>query len=69
MKAYEEMLNNTSTEWAPWYIIPANRKWVTHASVSEIIVAEIKRLNLEYPVLSPEQNKALEKAKSELQKE
>ena len=69
MEAYEEMLNETSTEWAPWYIIPADKKWVTHASVSDIIVSQIKKLDLKYPVLSKEQNEALEKAKAELEKE
>ncbi|MGZ4850191.1 MAG: polyphosphate kinase 2 family protein [Candidatus Bathyarchaeia archaeon] len=69
MEAYEEMLNETSTEWAPWYIIPADKKWVTHASISEIIVSQIKQLNLKYPVLNKEQRDALEKAKFELQKE
>jgi len=69
MEAYEDLLNQTSTDWAPWYIIPADKKWVTHASISEIIVSEIKKLNLKYPVLSPEQNQALEKAKAELKKE
>ena len=44
MDAYEEMVNETSTEWAPWYIIPADKKWVTHASVSEIIVSQIEKL-------------------------
>ena len=44
MEAYEDMLNETSTEWAPWYIIPADKKWVTHASISEIIVSQIKKL-------------------------
>ena len=69
MDAYEEMVNGTSTEWAPWYIIPADKKWVTHASISEIIVSQIKKLNLKYPVLSKEQKEALEKAKAELEKE
>ncbi len=69
MEAYEDMLNETSTEWAPWYIIPADKKWVTHASISEIIVSQIKRLNLKYPALSTEQRDALEKAKTELEKE
>ena len=69
MDAYEEMLNKTSTEWAPWYLIPADKKWVTHSAISEIIVSQIKKLNLEYPVLSKEQSEALEKAKLELQKE
>jgi PPK2 family polyphosphate:nucleotide phosphotransferase len=69
MEAYEDMLNQTSTEWAPWYVIPADKKWVTHASISEIIVSQIKKLDLKYPVLSPEQYAALEKAKVELEKE
>ena len=69
MDAYEDMLNQTSTEWAPWYVIPADKKWVAHASISEIIVSQIKKLNLKYPTLTPEQCEALEKAKSQLQKE
>jgi hypothetical protein len=63
------MLNMTSTEWASWYIIPADKKWVAHASISEIIVSQIKKLDLKYPVLSKDQMAALEKAKAELQKE
>jgi len=69
MEAYEEMLNMTSTEWAPWYVIPADKKWVAHASISEVIVSQIKKLDLKYPVLSPEQHAAFEKAKVELEKE
>ena len=69
MDAYEDMLNATSTDWAPWYIIPADKKWVAHASISEIIVKQIKQLNLKYPTLSKEQLAALEQAKLELQKE
>ena len=67
--AYEEMVNETSTEWAPWYIIPSDKKWVTHALISEIIVSQIKKLNLKYPTLSKEQKEALETAKAELEKE
>jgi polyphosphate kinase 2 (PPK2 family) len=69
MDAYEEMVNETSTEWAPWYIIPADKKWVTHASVSEILVSQIEKLDLKYPTLTKEQTEALEKAKAELEKE
>ena len=67
--AYEEMVNETSTEWAPWYIIPSDKKWVTHALISEILVSQIKKLNLKYPTLSKEQKEALETAKAELEKE
>jgi PPK2 family polyphosphate:nucleotide phosphotransferase len=69
MEAYEDVLNETSTEWAPWYIIPADKKWVAHASISEIIVSKIESLKLKYPVLTEEQSVALEKAKAELEKE
>lgn len=69
LQAYEEMLNNTSAEWAPWYVIPADKKWVTHASISEILVAHIKKLQLSYPVLSVEQKAALDKARAKLEKE
>jgi len=69
VQAYEEMLNNTTTEWAPWYVIPADKKWVSHSLISEIIVSQIDKLNLKYPVLSKEQRESLEKAKDELEKE
>jgi PPK2 family polyphosphate:nucleotide phosphotransferase len=69
MEAYEEMFNQTSTDWAPWFIIPADHKWFTHLCVSEIIVATLKSLGLKYPTLSHEQLAELEKAKEELFKE
>jgi PPK2 family polyphosphate:nucleotide phosphotransferase len=69
MEAYEDALYETSTKCAPWYIIPADRKWVTLASVSEIILSQIEGLKLKYPVLSREQKDALEKAKADLKNE
>ncbi|MGD0644950.1 MAG: polyphosphate kinase 2 family protein [Candidatus Bathyarchaeia archaeon] len=69
MEAYEDALNETSTEWAPWHVIPADKKWVAHASISEIIVSQIESLGLKYPTLSEEQSADLEKAKAELEKE
>jgi PPK2 family polyphosphate:nucleotide phosphotransferase len=69
MEAYEDMLNKTSTDWSPWYVIPADKKWVTHASISNIILSEIEKLDLKYPVLSKEQFEALKKAKTELEKD
>jgi len=67
MKAYEEVLNETSTKWAPWYVIPADKKWVTWASVSEILVSQIEDLCLKYPPLNEEQTIAFRKAKAELE--
>ena len=67
MNAYEEVLSETSSEWAPWYIIPADKKWVTWASVSEVLAIQIESLHLKYPVLNEEQASAFRKAKAELE--
>ena len=50
--AYEECFNHTSTEWAPWFIIPADAKWFTRIAVSEIIIHTLKSLKLRYPEVS-----------------
>src|SRR5258708_16303419 len=52
MKAYEDMFSNTSTEWAPWHIIPADNKWFTSVAVADIITKKLKSLNLKYPNVS-----------------
>jgi PPK2 family polyphosphate:nucleotide phosphotransferase len=47
--AFEEALTRCSTDWAPWYVIPANRKWFRNLAVAEILAAELERLNPQYP--------------------
>lgn len=47
--AYEEMLNATSTEEAPWHVIPADKKWFARAAIADVIVARIRELNLAPP--------------------
>jgi PPK2 family polyphosphate:nucleotide phosphotransferase len=69
MDAYEDMFNHTSTDWAPWFIIPADHKWFTRLCVSEIIVAALRSLDLRYPKASEEELAELQKAKEELLKE
>jgi PPK2 family polyphosphate:nucleotide phosphotransferase len=69
MKAYEEVLRHTSTEWAPWYVIPADHKWFTRAAVAGIVVDRLKSLGLRYPVLSDNRRQELKKAKEELANE
>ena len=49
MRAYEDVISQTSTKWAPWYIIPANRKWYRDIVVSAIIVDVLKGLRMSYP--------------------
>ena len=63
------MLNATSTAAAPWYIIPADKKWFTRACVADIITSEIQKLDLKYPTLSDEKRAALAKARAELETE
>jgi polyphosphate kinase 2 (PPK2 family) len=55
--AYERCLSHTSTDWAPWYIIPADHKWVTRALVAEIIAREIGKLDLKYPKIDKARRK------------
>jgi PPK2 family polyphosphate:nucleotide phosphotransferase len=49
MEAYEEALTETSTEWAPWYVVPADRKWVRDAAVATLLVETLRRLDPQYP--------------------
>lgn len=58
-QAYEDCLNRTSTEWAPWFVVPADNKWFTRLTVSEIVVRTLKRLNLRYPEVSEERRQEL----------
>lgn len=67
--AYEKMFNKTSTKHAPWYIIPADKKWFSRAAVADIIVRNLKKLNLEYPLVTDEHKAELQNIKIELEKE
>jgi len=51
MEAYEDAISKCSTEWAPWYIVPANKKWYRDLVVGETIVTALKDLNMKYPAL------------------
>ncbi|MCL4113990.1 UNVERIFIED_CONTAM: hypothetical protein GTU68_004993 [Idotea baltica] len=48
-RAFQDMINKTSTDYAPWYVIPANRKWYRNLLISTIIIDKLKSLNMEYP--------------------
>jgi len=68
MAAYEDMINHTSTEHAPWYIIPADHKWFTHLTVSDIVVDTLKKMDLKYPTPTDAQRAQLELAREALQR-
>ncbi|WP_230530833.1 polyphosphate kinase 2 family protein [Microvirga roseola] len=50
--AYETMLHRCSTPWAPWHVIPADRKWVRNAAVASIVKATLEEMNPLYPKVS-----------------
>lgn len=69
MEAFEQAIENTSTEYAPWYIIPADRKWFMRAAVGDIIVGTLEKMDLAYPTLSENEKQELQAAKTLILKE
>ena len=65
-EAFEDMLGATSTDWAPWYVVPADNKWVTRAVVADILTSSIQDLGLEAPQVSKEKKRELAAAKKKL---
>lgn len=69
MKAYTEAIQATSTKNAPWYVVPADKKWFTRLAVSEIIVKKLESMNLAYPTVSDAHKAELTEAKKMLESE
>ena len=67
--AYSEMLSNTSTEWAPWYVIPADRKWFARIAAAAVIAHTLIELDPRYPTVSEAQKQDLAAAQAELEAE
>ncbi len=57
------MLGQTSTMWAPWWVVPADNKWVTRTLVAAIVTRSIEGLGLDFPTVSKEQRRRLEAAR------
>jgi len=68
MTAYEEMIANTSTPHAPWFVIPADNKWFTRLAVAAAIVDTLEELDLAYPKVDAQKKKELESARKMLLK-
>jgi PPK2 family polyphosphate:nucleotide phosphotransferase len=69
IKAYEDTLSATSTDEAPWYVIPSDQKWLARSLVSFVLTSTIKSLNLSYPPPSEDYLRAIEEAKQKLDNE
>ena len=67
--AYEDALSNTSTDYAPWFIIPADNKWFSRLAITNIMYKQFESLKLEYPVVSEETRSELLKIREELENE
>jgi len=64
---YEEMIRHTSSQAAPWIVVPADNKWFTRLVVSSVIVHALEEMKLTYPVVSDEKRHELEAARRELE--
>jgi PPK2 family polyphosphate:nucleotide phosphotransferase len=69
MKAFEDMIRNTATEDAPWYVVPADNKWFTRVVVAGAIIDAMASLGLHYPKVNEKKLEELAAAKVRLQSE
>lgn len=69
MRAYEEMIRNTATRDAPWFVVPADNKWFTRMVVASVVIETLAALDLNYPVVDASRRNELEAAKDELLRE
>jgi PPK2 family polyphosphate:nucleotide phosphotransferase len=67
--AFSEMLSHTSTSWAPWYVIPADRKWFARLAAAAVIAHMLIEIDPHYPTLSDDALGELATAKTELESE
>ena len=69
MSSFETMLRETSTKQAPWYVLPADKKWVCRSLVAVILAHEISKLDLKFPEVSDAQRQVLLDCKQRLESE
>ncbi|MGW7573334.1 polyphosphate kinase 2 family protein [Streptomyces sp. NPDC054765] len=68
-RAFSEMLSATSTEWAPWYVVPADRKWFARICTAAVLAHTLMDIDPRYPVVGKEARKDLQAARHELEAE
>ncbi|WP_449401410.1 PPK2 family polyphosphate kinase [Chryseobacterium wanjuense] len=69
MECYETAINETSKEYAPWYVLPADNKWFARVAAIQIIIDTLEKMNLQYPKLSEKDRAELQDAKKQLESE
>jgi PPK2 family polyphosphate:nucleotide phosphotransferase len=65
-EAYEEMIQNTATKHAPWYVVPADNKWYTQLIVASAIISTLEELDLSFPDVDKKKKKELEMVRESL---
>jgi PPK2 family polyphosphate:nucleotide phosphotransferase len=65
-RAFSQMLSRTSTDWAPWYVIPADHKWFARIAAGAVIANALVELDPSYPRVSPQARRELKKVRAEL---
>ena len=66
MRAYDEAIRATATEWAPWYVVPADRKWFTRLVVASAVIETLQRIRPAYPRVDAERRRELDVARASL---
>ncbi len=65
-QAFDAMLSHTSTEWAPWYVVPADHKWFSHLATAAILVTALQAIGPQYPAADPAVRKEMMQVRAEL---
>jgi polyphosphate kinase 2 (PPK2 family) len=65
-RAFDSMLSQTSTQWAPWYVVPADHKWFSHLATAAVLVTAILAINPRYPAADPAEKEQMAQVRAEL---
>jgi PPK2 family polyphosphate:nucleotide phosphotransferase len=68
-RVYQEMIRNTATHYAPWYVVPADHKWFARLVVAEVVLEALESLKLQYPAVGPAKRKELAQVRKALEAE
>ncbi len=68
-KAFSEMLSHTSTDWAPWYVVPADRKWFGRIAVGAVLVQALMEIDPHFPTVTDERRQGLKEIKHALEQQ
>jgi PPK2 family polyphosphate:nucleotide phosphotransferase len=68
-RAFDTMLTQTSTQWAPWYVVPADHKWFTRLAAAAVVVQALTAINPRYPAVDPDAAREMAQARAELEAE